>query len=134
MQVVPLKTRSRACKSGTPVSVHSDERATGIDSPVRVDASISIVPVSRRASAEDAAAFFDEDHIARDEFGRWHDVDVAVTNHSGVLGQVVLERLDRPLGLHLLQKGEECIENDDDHDGERHGDDAPEPGQSSSSP
>ena len=52
MQVVPLKTRSRASSSEPLGSVHSAERATGTDSPVSVEVSTSIVPDSRRASAE----------------------------------------------------------------------------------
>ena len=52
VQVVPLNTRSLACSSGTPESAQSAERATGTDSPVRVEVSTSIVPDSIRASAE----------------------------------------------------------------------------------
>ena len=52
MQVVPLKTRSRASRSGPALSANSAERYTGCDSPVSVDMSTSSAPSSRRASAE----------------------------------------------------------------------------------
>jgi hypothetical protein len=52
VQVVPLKTSSRACSSGTPWSYRSAARNTGIDSPVSVEASTSTPPSISRASAE----------------------------------------------------------------------------------
>ena len=52
VQLVPEKTRSRACISGMFVSVAAADRSTGIDSPVSADVSTSIAPDTSRASAE----------------------------------------------------------------------------------
>ena len=51
VQLVPLKTRSRATNRGTSTSRIEAERSLGTDSPVRADKSTSMAPRRRRMSA-----------------------------------------------------------------------------------
>ncbi len=51
VQLVPLKTRSRAVSRGTSTSREEAERSAGTDSPVSADMSTSIAPERRRTSA-----------------------------------------------------------------------------------
>ena len=72
----------------------------------------------------------DDEHVAGHELApRRQPCGGAVAQHRGAVGQVAGERLDRPLGLLLLDEGEGRVEDDDDDDRDGDGDDAGDPRQ-----
>ena len=94
-------------------------RVTGCDSPVSGDMSTSTEPWIRRASAESRSPSSIRSDVARDELRRVDLGRLAVAAHAGEGRQVALQRLRRALGLKLLNKREDRVEDDDDDDGDR---------------
>ena len=134
VQVVPLKTRSLAWSSGTPESAQSALRPAGTDSPVRVEVSTSIVPDSIRASAEIRSPSSISSTSPGTSWTASTVTGAPVPQHSRVLRQVGLERLDRPFGLHFLDEREQGVEENDDHDRDCHRGDPGQPGQAGRRP
>ncbi len=117
-QVVPLKSRSGACRYGTARSERFADRSTASDSPVSMEASTSTDPVSIRASAEmrsPSATIRTSPGTRPAAATRWTDPSrrtVACVRQIGAKG------LDGPFGLLLLQEGESGVDQDDDQDGD----------------
>ena len=66
VQLVPLKTRSRASSSGSVAgSPGAAERETGTDSPVSVDMSTSSAPVEQARVGRDTLSLLEHHHVAR---------------------------------------------------------------------
>ncbi len=107
VQVVPLKTRSRAWSSGTPgVDAARPSATTGIDSPVRVEHVDLDRALDQARVGGDAVALLDQQDVAGDELAASTSAACAVAEHLRVRRQVGLERLDGALGLLLLDEGE----------------------------
>ncbi len=110
----------RAVRAG-PAPAAPAWRSTGADSPVRVDMSSSSAPDTRRASALTRSPSLHRDQVAGHQGGGVHLPLAPVAYHRDRRGDEAPQRLDRPLGVALLQEGDERVQHDhhDDRDGER---------------
>ena len=120
VQLVPLKTRSRAVSRGTSTSRSEAERSAGADSPVSADMSTSIAPERRRTSA----AIRSPSSSTTTSPGTSSTASISrrgpVAQRPRLLRDELRQGLHRALGLHLLHEGEGRVEQDDQQHRDRH--------------
>ena len=75
----------------------------------------------------DPLALLDHQHIAGHQRPRLDHLVLTVAHHLGLSREELRERLDRSLGLHLLDEGERRVDQDHDDDRHRHRHDPRDP-------
>lgn len=73
-------------------------------------------PVGQPGIGGNLVALFQENQVTRDEPGHIHRLPPPVTDDASLFGEVGRKRLDRPLGLVLLQQGEDGVHQDHGQD------------------